>query len=139
METKLKRCKTCTKLRVIWKTVGTDRYCKSCWSCQSGRPKLKPTSKKSIRPRSAKKIKLDAEYSVLRMAYMYTNSMCQAHLPNCTNEATDVHHKSGRGINYLDTSTWMAVCRTCHSWIELHPLKAKALGYSTDRLKYDEE
>jgi hypothetical protein len=70
---------------------------------------------------------------------MYHNEMCQAHLPNCTNIATDVHHKSGRGINYLDVSTWMSVCRTCHTWIELNPLKAKSLGHSIDRLKYDEE
>ena len=139
MEVKMKRCKSCTKLKVIWKTQGSDRYCKSCWSCHSGRPKLKPTSKTPIKPRSSKRIKLDAEYSKLRIAYMYHNEMCQAHLPNCTNVATDVHHKSGRGINYLDISTWMAVCRTCHSWIELNPLKAKALGHSTDRLKYDEE
>ena len=134
MLAKKKICKKCNQLKTIWKTIGSDRYCKSCWSCHSGRPKLKPTSKKSIRPRSTKKIKADAEYSKLRIVYLYSNPMCQAHLPICTNEATDIHHKAGRGNSYLDLSTWIGVCRSCHTWIELNPSKAKALGFSTSRL-----
>lgn len=61
--------------------------------------------------------------------------MCEAHLSNvCTQKATDVHHKAGRtGDNYLDESTWLAACRSCHMWIETHPKEAREMGLSTTK------
>lgn len=61
--------------------------------------------------------------------------MCQAHLSGCATYATDIHHKAGRGEYMLDQSTYMAVCRNCHQWIELHPIEAKQKGFSVERLK----
>ncbi len=50
----------------------------------------------------------------------------------CTALSTDVHHKAGRlGSNYLDTATWLAVCRPCHNRIETHKREARALGLIT--------
>lgn len=134
MKSKLKPCSKCGKLKVIWKNAGGEKLCKSCWSCQSGNKGIKPTTKR-ISPRSSKKIKQDFEYSKLRAAFLFNNPMCAAHLPACTQQATDVHHKKGRGKHYLAPNTWVALCRSCHSWLETHPKEAKALGFSEDRLK----
>ena len=138
MKSKAKPCSKCGKLRIIWKSQGREKLCKSCWSCQSGNKGIKLTTKR-ISPRSSKRVKLDSEYSKLRLAFLYANSMCQAHLPNCGVQATDVHHSKGRGKYYLATNTWVALCRSCHQWLELHPKEAKALGFSQDRLVNNEE
>ncbi len=138
MQSKAKKCSKCGKLKPIWKSQGREKLCKSCWSCQSGNKGIKPTTKR-ISPRSSKRVKLDSEYSKLRMAFLYANPMCQAHLPNCGTQATDVHHSKGRGKYYLAINTWVALCRSCHSWLELHPTEAKALGFSYNRLTNNEE
>lgn len=138
MKSKLKTCSKCGKLKVIWKNVGGEKLCKTCWSCQSGNKGIKKPTK-PISPRSSKRVKLDADYSKLRMAFLYANPMCAAHLPGCGVQATDVHHSKGRGRYYLITNTWVALCRSCHSWLEIHPKEAKALGFSHDRLTNNEE
>jgi len=74
------------------------------------------------------------DYSKLRSAFLVVHSICQAKLVGCTGKATDVHHKAGRGENHLNISTWLAVCRSCHRWIEEHPNEAKELGLSQSRL-----
>lgn len=60
--------------------------------------------------------------------------MCEASLPQCTQNATDIHHKKGRGKYYLVVNTWMAVCRTCHNWIETHPIEATDLGFRESKI-----
>jgi hypothetical protein len=41
----------------------------------------------------------------------------------------DIHHSKGRtGKNYLDESTWIAVCRPCHQWIEENRREAERMG-----------
>jgi len=138
MQSKAKPCSQCGKLKLIWKNVGGEKLCKNCWSCRSGNKGIKPTTKR-ISPRSPKRVKLDGEYSKLRVAFLYSNSICQANLPSCGVHATDVHHSKGRGKYYLDVNTWKALCRSCHSWLELHPTEAKALGFSNNRLVNNEE
>lgn len=66
---------------------------------------------------------------------MMANPMCQAKLIGCSGEATDVHHKAGRGENLLKISTWIAVCRSCHTYIETNPAEAKEMGLSMSRLE----
>jgi cytochrome c553 len=78
------------------------------------------------------------EYGKKRAAFLIVHSICQAKLVGCTGEATDVHHKAGRGENHLKISTWLAVCRSCHNWIEVNPTEAKELGFSENRLKTTE-
>lgn len=41
----------------------------------------------------------------------------------------DVHHKAGRGKNYLLEDTWLAVCRACHEEIHRHPAWARKEGW----------
>jgi hypothetical protein len=131
---KLKICDGCNKERPIWKSSGTGglKLCQQCWSChKSGEDIQKPTS--SDIPRvSAKRAKKDTEYAKLRTRYLNENNLCRIMVSGCSQMATDVHHTrsgSDRNTYYLVQSTWLAVCRTCHSWIHLNPEKARILGY----------
>lgn len=130
---KLKKCCKCNKLKVIWKTCEREKFCKNCWSCLSGNKGIKPTVK-PLRSRSSKRVMLDTEYSKLREKFLKEYNMCDAHLNECSTYATDIHHTAGRGKYYLDITTWKALCRKCHMYIENHPNFAKEMGFSKDRL-----
>jgi hypothetical protein len=114
-------------MKQIWKSHGKDKYCKECWY---GIEKPKP-----VPARSVKMQKTMDEYTKKRTAFLALHTICQARLQGCTQTATDVHHKAGRGENHNVVSTWLAVCRSCHQWIELNPEESKELGFSENRLK----
>lgn len=106
------------------------------------RKTLKP--QKQMKRKAVKKIsdkmlgKVD-KYKVLRISFLKENPICFAKLQGCTKEATDIHHTMGRtGDLFLDYSTWIGVCRHCHTWIETHPNEAKELGLSASRLSKNE-
>lgn len=123
----MKVCSSCNQLRKIWKNTNRERYCKVCWS------KIQPPA--VISKQTTKRKKLDSGYSDLRKEFLLSRPMCQAHITGiCQNNSTDVHHMMGRGERYLDTKTWLAVCRSCHNWIEEHPALSKELGFSKSRL-----
>jgi hypothetical protein len=126
IQAKLKQCAGCNQMKHIWKANGKDKYCKECWYSIE-----KP---KSIPPVSKKMRETVDQYTKIRTAYLVVNPSCKARLVGCTSVATDVHHKAGRGENHLRIATWLPVCRTCHTWIELHPKEAKELGLSENRL-----
>ena len=129
MNIKLKKCSDCNELKHIWKSDKKDKYCKECWY------KIKPT--KPIAPVSKKMQKTMDEYSKKRVAFLALNNICQAKLNNCTGFATDIHHKAGRGENHNNISTWLSVCRNCHTIIEINPQLAKELGLTVSRLSSD--
>lgn len=131
---KKKLCNNCNTEKFIWKNDKGNRYCKDCWY-KSKKPKAKQLNKKPINKKSKKMITLDGAYSLLRKKFMEDNPMCQAALPGCTQQSTDVHHKRGRGEWYLIVKTWLSVCRQCHIYIEEHPIEAKQLGFSEERTK----
>jgi len=137
MKPKMKVCDGCGNEKLIWKNSEGNRYCKYCWSSRNTHSKPIANKKlKPIAPRSRKKQIQDKEYSKLRKDFLYYHPICQAQLQNiCTTQATDVHHKAGRiGSNYLDTTTWLSVCRMCHTWIEEHPKESRELGYSKSKI-----
>jgi hypothetical protein len=73
-------------------------------------------------------------YKVLRTNFLKINSTCKARISStCSGKATDVHHKKGRSF-LNDVTTFLAVCRDCHIFIESHPLEAKEKGLSESRL-----
>jgi len=127
IQAKLKKCAGCNELKHIWKSHGKDKYCQPCWYSIE-----KP---KSISPVSTKRRGEMDEYSKKRTAFLIVKPHCEAKLQGCTGVATDVHHKAGRtGDNYLKIITWLAVCRSCHKFIEENPIEAKELGFSESRL-----
>jgi len=142
MNTKLKVCAGCLKRKVIYKSHGTKKFCKTCWGKYlkgNVEPKVKPKVK-TISRTSSKKERADHLYSVARRAYLLTHPMCEARLPGCSLNSTDIHHKKGRtGSLYLDTTYFLAVCRNCHNTIEKHVEMAKEEGFSKSRLINDEE
>ena len=81
---------------------------------------LKPKKvAKAIPKRSAKKVKADSEYTVLRKKFLEEYPLCNAAvLGNCNNSAIEIHHTSLSSLNYLNTETWIGCCRNCHMYIE---------------------
>ena len=77
--------------------------------------------------------KINTAYSKLRKQYLQDHPICHAKIHKCSLHATEVHHKQGRGVYHLDTSTWLPVCRNCHNWIENNPTESYELGYSASR------
>jgi hypothetical protein len=120
-------------MRPIWKSSGTGglKLCKNCWSChKSGDAEQKPTN--TIPRVSAKRAKKDAEYSKLREKFLTENPLCMVKVNGCGHGATDVHHTrsgSDRDTYYLVQSTWLAVCRACHSWVHLNPEEARIMNW----------
>jgi hypothetical protein len=126
MQAKQKICAGCNQPKYIWKSHGKEKYCKECW--------YNIEKPKSI-PKISEKMKdIREEYTKKRIAFLSMFPNCQAKLVDCTHKSTDVHHKAGRGENHNKISTWLAVCRSCHTWIEEHPQEAKELGFSDNRL-----
>lgn len=87
--------------------------------------------KKKIRPYSKKRQKENRRYSELSKEFL-EEKICE--FPGCELPATDVHHGRGRGIYFLDVTTWKGLCREHHSHIETHPDEAKELNLSASRL-----
>jgi hypothetical protein len=131
---KKKLCNKCNQEKLIWKNFEGSKYCKACW--QKENKPISTTTKKivKLKSKSTKLAALENLYCKLRIDYITKHSTCEARLPICTIQATDIHHKKGRGPFLLDISTWIAVCRVCHTYIELHPIEAKELGLSENRL-----
>jgi len=83
---------------------------------------------KRIRQRSKKLSREEALYRVESRDW-YVAKCCE----HCGSDATEVHHKKGRGILLRVVEFWMAVCRECHQRIEREPNWAKRMGYSINR------
>ena len=143
MLTKKKHCDgPCDSDQYIWKNSEGKKYCKNCWGkkteelTRSGN-RVKPTEKEQYRIplRSSKKVKEDALYTVMRKVFLDQHPMCMAAITGkCTQTATDIQHKKGRGEYFLDTTTWMSLCRSCHSYIDVHPEEAIEKGWAELRL-----
>lgn len=88
-----------------------------------------------LRKRSKKRSKQETEYSKLRLLYLNDHEFCESRLPGCSLKATDIHHKKGRvNEDLTDITEWMAVCRSCHQWIETHPIEATELGFRKSKM-----
>ena len=52
----------------------------------------------------------------------------------------DVHHWAGRAGNLkLNSTLWLALCRTCHNWVHLHPKEAIAAGFNAPKGCWNDE
>jgi hypothetical protein len=141
MQAKLKKCSGCDEIKHIWKKHNRNLYCKDCWYRHpesrktelERRKEKKLLAKKPLNKKSSKQEKLNAIYLLLRADYLKANRFCKAKLSGCQLNATDIHHKAGRGKFMLDQSTFLAVCRICHNQIEENPIMAKEMGFSLSR------
>lgn len=138
-KTKLKKCAGCGKDKVIWKNHEGEKFCQQCW--HEKKPVKFPKQSKAIKPVSDKKKVQDQLYSVMRKKFLMLpeNSTCRGKIPAvCSGgfqQDLTVHHTKGRGKYYLDTTTWIPLCMTCHEFVERNPEKAKDLGLSFSRLE----
>ncbi len=88
-----------------------------------------------MRRLSKKRAKQYRDYSKVRKDFLLENPYCQARIPGCMIEATEVHHSKGKiGDMLTDINNFVAICRSCHGWVETHPAKAKEMGLSKSRL-----
>ncbi len=95
----------------------------------AGPAQKKPIARRArVKRVSERRRKEGAEYAKKRKAFLAARPRCEAAPLACRQPSTDVHHRAKRGRNYLDESTWIAVCRTCHDWIHAHPKEARELG-----------
>ena len=132
---KTKSCSGCGKDKIIWKSVGKDKYCQSCWY-QMKPTKVPTKTTTKLKKVSKKRGKQNSAYTQVREEFLYKNEFCKARLPICTMWATEVHHMKGRMEELLiDSRYFLPVCRKCHDWIENHPDEAYDLGLSLYRLE----
>jgi hypothetical protein len=137
MQVKLKQCAGCNLDKVIWKNYEGNKYCKDCW--YNSQTTKTPSNKKPIKPKSDKKDVLDVLYSKMRKEFLNEpkNATCRAKLPGCMGQFKEnltVHHTKGRGLYYLDKTTWIPLCLSCHEWVETHPKEAREMNLSLTKL-----
>jgi hypothetical protein len=112
----------------------------------------------SLKPVSAKRVKINRIYSSLREKFLKDHPYCEFFMaehglsladisPTGGAEwnwgfrtgyinvprSEDIHHKCGRDKYLLDTSTWMAVSRNAHNYIHAHPKESYEKGYMLPR------
>jgi len=98
---------------------------------ESKKPKKpnKAIKRTPIKKMSDKTAKLNKVYSVACKQFKKDHPVCQ--YEECKAPTQDVHHMAGRGINLLNQSTWLAVCRGHHTYIHLNPRESRKSGYLT--------
>lgn len=69
--------------------------------------------KTAMRRVSQKQAERNHIYSEQRKEYLAVHPFCEI----CGRQATDIHHKAGRGSRTNDVSTFCALCRKCHDWL----------------------
>jgi hypothetical protein len=110
---------------------------------QSKRDKLKEKAKlKQQEPKpainkvSVKQKEKNTEYGIRVKEWKKENPKCKANCNQyCTKETDDCQHLRGRGKYLMDESTWMPVCRSCHTYIGDHSKEAYEKGWALSRLE----
>jgi hypothetical protein len=125
-ELKNKTCKVC---KVVFKPKfsSLEMVCSS--KCAHEYKNRTPKKHNTIRKVGAKMEIYLKEYKAVRTDFLKTYPLCKANLKDCTNLSIDVHHTKKMGKYLNDVSTFMAVCRNCHTWIHNNPNEAKIKGY----------
>ena len=125
---KHKFCRTCNKLSYIW----SRGRCKPC----AMREKPQKISQVSDKRKQDNK-----SYTTLRKLFLdaHPECACGGVIKGCDGMATTIHHSRGRiGSLYLDVRYFKGLTLSCHAWVELHPIEAKEMGLSEDRLSAEQ-
>lgn len=93
-----------------------------------------PIPKQGLAKRSKRRTRFDREYAAIRPAILARNGwQCE----RCTNRATVVHHKKGRGPDGNQPQHLMAVCDDCHRHIHNNPTESYEHGWMIRRLTHE--
>ena len=93
-------------------------------------------SKPAIKKVSVKQKEKNTEYGIRVKEWKKENPKCKANCNQyCTKETDDCQHLRGRGKYLMDESTWMPVCRSCHTYIGDHSKEAYEKGWALSRLE----
>lgn len=94
---------------------------------------VQPLKRSYIKPISDKKASELKEYRLVRDKFFKDNPICQ--FDGCNSKDIQLHHAKGRLGNLLsDVQYFRSLCDTHHRYVETHPLEAKQMGLSLDRL-----
>ena len=101
------------------------------------KPDPKPAPKKKKEAKRIRKVSKSRKsektlYLIARELYINQHPICE----RCNRKHSDqIHHKGGRiGSLLYDKRYFLAVCDTCHKWIEANPKLSKEEGWSISRL-----
>lgn len=84
---------------------------------------------------SEKQRTLNETYSQIATKFKLNHPKCEARVNEyCTGKTDDIHHSRGHGKYFLDETTFIAVCRSCHIWIGNNHKEAEAKGLIFSRL-----
>lgn len=111
------------------------------------RPTPKAKQKKQLKKVSKRREGANREYTLRRKAFLWEHPYCfaygiiaaawrlgegqaiPAHWPKSCPRSEEIHHMRKPKCKYLnDESTWLAVSRWSHEWIESHKSTARKLG-----------
>lgn len=133
---KAKRCSICHKeFPSLWRSKPPS--CQQCTMREKASQrgyKVPIKQKQRINSISDKQAKLNKAYSVLATQFKKDNPYCQVKQQCQGAPISDVHHKKGRGKHLLDSSTWLATCRKCHTWLHDNDAEAREKGFIQSRL-----
>ena len=95
--------------------------------------KTRLVTKTRLRPRSKKMEKIYEERRPFVEQFLRENPKCQAYWDeNCFEWSSDVHEILPRSAGGLivggDLANYLAVCRYCHTMIDMHPEEAHRRG-----------
>jgi hypothetical protein len=85
---------------------------------------------KGVPKMSQNRAKDSKVYAKKRREFLTLNPVCKVKAIGCSRKAEDIHHRAGRGNNYLNEKTFLAVCRNCHDKITEDSKWAVENGYS---------
>lgn len=80
-------------------------------------------SKVKIKPRSKKREAENKVYLMLREKFLRDNPVC--FIDGCEKVANTIEHTQGRGINFLNVSTWKPCCLEHNLELENNPELSK--------------
>lgn len=92
------------------------------------RTPIKKNKKYRIPKKSLSRKEEEAVYLPLREQFLKDHPKCECGREGCFRDSQDVHHTKGRGKYYLDVSTWKALARVCHIWVDENTDEARKLG-----------
>lgn len=67
---------------------------------------------------SEKKATKILPYAVMRRIYLNSHPRCEVRLTGCKGQSSEIHHINTSDKDFLNTKTWVAICRNCHYRVE---------------------